>query len=87
MHFFFLKAIFLANLVQYRRLTYEGLYQYPLWADLIGWLIVLSIILCVPVFAIKKILAVEGGFLTVSTDCIVIIERVLALSTCHALNS
>jgi len=57
-------AIFLANLVQYRRLTYEGSYQYPLWADLLGWLIVLSIIFCVPAFAIKKILSTEGDILT-----------------------
>ena len=81
MHLFVLKAIFLANLIQYRRLTYEGSYHYPLWADLLGWLIVLSIILCVPAFAIKKIVSVEGDFLTVSTDCIVIVTRLLGGNT------
>eukprot|EP00795_Rhopilema_esculentum_P002742 gene2742-961_t len=47
-------GIFIAYLIQYKPLTYETTYVYPVWADACGWLIVASIILCVPVFAIKR---------------------------------
>ena len=56
----------MAYLIQYKPLTYETTYVYPVWADACGWLIVASIILCVPVFAIKRCMNSNGTPLMVS---------------------
>eukprot|EP00794_Sanderia_malayensis_P019884 gene19884-21825_t len=55
-------AIFIFSLVQYKPLTYEKTYVYPVWADALGWLMVFGIILCAPVVAAKRLYNANGGF-------------------------
>ncbi|XP_074641152.1 sodium-dependent dopamine transporter-like [Tubulanus polymorphus] len=57
----FLAFIMIFGLVMYKPLTYDG-YVYPWWANLIGWLMALSSILCVPGVAIYKICTTKGTF-------------------------
>eukprot|EP00112_Aurelia_sp_Birch-Aquarium-sp1_P018184 Seg4302.1 transcript_id=Seg4302.1/GoldUCD/mRNA.D3Y31 product="Sodium-dependent dopamine transporter" protein_id=Seg4302.1/GoldUCD/D3Y31 len=56
-------GIFLASLLQYSPLTYEKTYTYPVWADVLGWLMVIIVILCVPLIAARKIYCQSGTFL------------------------
>ena len=37
-------------------------YVYPAWARAIGWILGLSSVLCVPIFAIKAIYSQKGTF-------------------------
>lgn len=51
----------------YEPLTYED-YVYPLWANVLGWLISSSSIAMIPGVAIYKILTTPGTFVQVSTN-------------------
>ena len=46
--------------VMYAPLEYDT-YVYPWWANLIGWCIALSSILCMPIVAIYKLLTTPGS--------------------------
>jgi hypothetical protein len=47
------------SLVQYERIRLPD-YEYPLWAELIGWMLALSSMLCIPVYAVWKWVTTEG---------------------------
>ena len=55
----------MASFIQYSPLTYEKTYVYPVWADVIGWLMVISAILFVPVLAIGVLYRGKGDIRTV----------------------
>ena len=45
--------------IMYQPLTYED-YEYPLWANILGWAMALSSMLCIPVVAFYKIGTTPG---------------------------
>ncbi|KAH9503902.1 hypothetical protein Btru_064110 [Bulinus truncatus] len=55
----FLLFIIVFGLVNHKPLEHEG-YIYPLYANVLGWTIALSSILCIPGFAIYSILKAKG---------------------------
>eukprot|EP00795_Rhopilema_esculentum_P002743 gene2743-962_t len=57
-------GIFVASFIQYSPLTYEKTYVYPVWADVIGWLMVVSAMLFVPVLAIGVLYRGKGDMRT-----------------------
>ncbi|CAL1542901.1 unnamed protein product, partial [Lymnaea stagnalis] len=61
----FILFIIVFGLVNYAPLEHEG-YIYPVYANVLGWGIALSSILCIPGFAIYSMLAAKGPFLVVS---------------------
>lgn len=44
----------------YEPLTYDQ-YEYPVWANVVGWMIALSSILCMPGLAIIKFISLSGS--------------------------
>lgn len=48
----------------YEPLTYED-YVYPVWANVLGWLIATSSIAMIPGIAIYKIIVTPGSFIQV----------------------
>ncbi|XP_048479578.1 sodium-dependent dopamine transporter [Plutella xylostella] len=69
----FLLFIIVYGLLDYEPLQYEG-YIYPMWANILGWAIAGSSVLCIPVVAIFKILTTKGSFT----------ERIRILTTPYA---
>ncbi|KAI8749102.1 sodium-dependent dopamine transporter, partial [Biomphalaria glabrata] len=51
--------IIVFGLVNHKPMEHEG-YVYPLYANVLGWTIALSSILCIPGFAIYSILRAKG---------------------------
>ena len=49
------------SLAKYERIKLPG-YEYPVWAELIGWFLALSSMLCIPVYAIYKWTVTPGTF-------------------------
>ena len=47
--------------VMYEPLTYDD-YVYPTWANVVGWCLALSSMLCMPVGAVYGLLRAEGTF-------------------------
>ena len=60
------QGIFLFGLVQYTGLTYEKTYRFPVWADVLGWLMAGLMMACVPVVAVKTLLETKGTMSEVS---------------------
>lgn len=56
------QGIFIFNVVMYKPLTYGDTYVYPGWSKAIGWLILFSSLLCIPVVAVIKLVRAEGTF-------------------------
>lgn len=54
-----LQAIFIFSLVTYTPLTYNE-YSYPVWGQVIGWVMALSSIMCIPGVMIFKVMTIEG---------------------------
>ncbi|XP_013776658.1 sodium- and chloride-dependent GABA transporter 1-like [Limulus polyphemus] len=54
-------GVFLFSLVQYKPLDYIG-YVYPWWGQMIGWMLALSTMLCIPGYASYKIIVTPGTF-------------------------
>ncbi|XP_022238127.1 sodium- and chloride-dependent GABA transporter 1-like [Limulus polyphemus] len=54
-------GVFLFSLVQYKPLDYIG-YVYPWWGQLIGWMLALSSMLCIPGYASFKFIVTPGTF-------------------------
>ncbi|CAN9515550.1 unnamed protein product [Ophioblennius macclurei] len=54
-------AVFLFHVVNYKPLTYNTVYTYPLWGELIGWGLALSSMLCIPLTVLYKLLRCKGS--------------------------
>ncbi|KAA8590976.1 hypothetical protein FQN60_001919 [Etheostoma spectabile] len=59
-------AVFLFHVVNYKPLTYNTVYTYPLWGEVLGWVLALSSMLCIPVTVIYKLLRCKGSLREVS---------------------
>nr|XP_043895354.1 sodium- and chloride-dependent creatine transporter 1-like [Solea senegalensis] len=55
-------GIFLFQLITYKRLTYNNVYVYPWWGEVIGWFLALSSMLCIPLTFIYKLFRAKGSF-------------------------
>ncbi|XP_051789452.1 sodium- and chloride-dependent creatine transporter 1 [Erpetoichthys calabaricus] len=55
-------GIFFFHLVNYKPLTYNKVYVYPWWGEVIGWCFALSSMLCIPATVIYKIFRAKGTF-------------------------
>lgn len=62
---YILQFIIVYGLMGYEPLSYEG-YIYPVWANVLGWLIACSSIVMIPGMAIYKICTTPGSFVQVS---------------------
>jgi len=58
---FILVCVLIYTIVQYKEPTYGG-YEYPRWAIAFGWILALSSLVPVPVFAIKNFVQARGSF-------------------------
>ncbi|CAK6968241.1 sodium- and chloride-dependent creatine transporter 1 [Scomber scombrus] len=54
-------AVFLFHVVNYKPLTYNTVYTYPLWGEVLGWLLALSSMLCIPITVLFKLLRCKGS--------------------------
>lgn len=61
-----LQAVFLFHVVNYKPLTYNTTYTYPLWGEALGWALALSSMLCIPVTVLYKLLRCKGSLREVS---------------------
>ena len=64
--------------VKYEPLTYED-YEYPPWANGVGWCIALSSILCMPVMALYKLATTPGTLLQVNAYVLYFSHQILKL--------
>uniref|UniRef100_UPI00358EA940 sodium- and chloride-dependent taurine transporter-like n=1 Tax=Myxine glutinosa TaxID=7769 RepID=UPI00358EA940 len=55
-------SCFIYSLVKFKPLVYNKVYEYPPWAQTLGWCMALSSMLCVPVYALLHLLLAEGSF-------------------------
>ncbi|RXN08629.1 sodium- and chloride-dependent creatine transporter 1-like protein [Labeo rohita] len=55
-------GIFLFHLLNYKPLTYNNVYVYPWWGEVIGWGLALSSMLCIPVSLVYKLSGAKGTF-------------------------
>ncbi|MCJ8734723.1 hypothetical protein PDJAM_G00238560 [Pangasius djambal] len=55
-------GIFVFHLVNYKPLTYNNVYVYPWWGEMIGWLMALSSMLCIPLSVVYKLIMAKGSF-------------------------
>ncbi|NXE46090.1 S6A12 protein, partial [Casuarius casuarius] len=53
-------AIFLFSLIKYTPLKYNNVYVYPPWGYVVGWLMALSSMVCVPLYAVFILLKTKG---------------------------
>ncbi|NXD09934.1 S6A12 protein, partial [Nothocercus nigrocapillus] len=53
-------AIFLFSLIKYTPLKYNNVYVYPPWGYVLGWMMALSSMICVPLYAIFILLKTKG---------------------------
>lgn len=51
---YFLKLIFIATFVEYEASTY-GDYTFPAWADALGWIMAVAIILAIPITMLYQV--------------------------------
>ncbi|XP_030070509.1 sodium- and chloride-dependent GABA transporter 2 [Microcaecilia unicolor] len=51
---------FLFSVIKYVPLTYNKKYVYPWWGDLIGWLLAISSMICIPLWIIYKLFVNKG---------------------------
>ncbi|XP_078468415.1 sodium- and chloride-dependent creatine transporter 1-like [Lampetra planeri] len=54
-------GIFLFNLLNYKRLTYNKTYVYPWWGDALGWAMALTSMLCIPAVALCRLAYAKGS--------------------------
>uniref|UniRef100_A0A8D3CL22 Transporter n=1 Tax=Scophthalmus maximus TaxID=52904 RepID=A0A8D3CL22_SCOMX len=55
-------GIFMFHLFNYKPLTYNNMYVYPWWGEVIGWCMALSSMLCIPVSVLYKLFRAKGTF-------------------------
>ena len=60
--------------VKYQPLKYDERYTYPWWANMIGWAMAMSSMLCMPVLAIYQLLTTSGTFRQVRSEDIIIVN-------------
>jgi len=65
------QCIIVFGFVWYEPLEYDT-YVYPWWANLLGWMMALSSILCMPVLAVTGILWTSGTLREVSFYCFIV---------------
>uniref|UniRef100_A0A663N6B5 Transporter n=1 Tax=Athene cunicularia TaxID=194338 RepID=A0A663N6B5_ATHCN len=53
-------AVFLFSLIKYTPLKYNNSYVYPPWGYVVGWLMALSSMVCIPLYAIFILLKTKG---------------------------
>ncbi|NWX83816.1 S6A12 protein, partial [Nothoprocta pentlandii] len=53
-------AVFLFSLIKYTPLKYNNVYVYPPWGYVLGWMMALSSMICVPLYAIIILLKTKG---------------------------
>ncbi|XP_062423086.1 sodium- and chloride-dependent betaine transporter-like [Rhea pennata] len=53
-------AIFLFSLIKYTPLKYNNVYVYPPWGYVVGWLMALSSMVCIPLYAVFILLKTKG---------------------------
>lgn len=58
--------MFLFHVVNYKPLTYNTVYTYPIWGEALGWALALSSMLCIPVTVLYKLLRCKGSLREVS---------------------
>lgn len=58
--------MFLFHVVNYKPLTYNTVYTYPLWGEALGWALALSSMLCIPLTVLYKLLRCKGSLREVS---------------------
>lgn len=56
------QGIFFFHLMNYKPLTYNNVYVYPWWGEVIGWCLALSSMLCIPVSVLYKLFRAKGSF-------------------------
>ncbi|KAF0036069.1 hypothetical protein F2P81_011381 [Scophthalmus maximus] len=56
------QGIFMFHLFNYKPLTYNNMYVYPWWGEVIGWCMALSSMLCIPVSVLYKLFRAKGTF-------------------------
>ncbi|XP_054628891.1 sodium- and chloride-dependent creatine transporter 1-like isoform X1 [Dunckerocampus dactyliophorus] len=54
-------GVFLFHVVNYKPLTYNTVYTYPLWGEALGWALALSSMLCIPLTVVYKLLRCKGS--------------------------
>lgn len=55
------QAVFLFSLIKYTPLKYNNSYVYPPWGYVVGWLMALSSMVCIPLYAIFILLKTKGS--------------------------
>lgn len=55
------QGIFLFSLIKYTPLKYNDSYKYPPWGYMLGWLMALSSMVCIPLYAIFILLKTKGS--------------------------
>ncbi|XP_059505661.1 sodium- and chloride-dependent creatine transporter 1-like isoform X2 [Stegostoma tigrinum] len=53
-------GIFLFHIVNYKPLTYNKTYVYPWWGEMIGWILAIASMVCIPLTVGIKMLRAEG---------------------------
>ncbi|NXP67079.1 S6A12 protein, partial [Chloropsis cyanopogon] len=53
-------GVFLFSLIKYTPLKYNNSYEYPPWGYVLGWLMALSSMVCIPLYAIFILLKTKG---------------------------
>ncbi|NWY25569.1 S6A12 protein, partial [Pheucticus melanocephalus] len=54
-------GVFLFSLIKYTPLKYNNSYEYPPWGYMLGWLMALSSMVCIPLYAIFILLKTKGS--------------------------
>lgn len=55
-----LQGTFAFSLIKYTPLKYNNEYVYPWWGYVIGWLLALSSMVCIPLWMVYKISSTQG---------------------------
>lgn len=69
-----LQGTFAFSLIKYTPLKYNNEYVYPWWGYVIGWLLALSSMVCIPLWMVYKISTTQGTLREVQTvtNCLVV---------------
>ncbi|XP_029455802.1 sodium- and chloride-dependent GABA transporter 2-like [Rhinatrema bivittatum] len=54
-------ATFLFSVIKYIPLTYNKKYVYPWWGDMMGWLLAVSSMICIPLWILYKLCTIKGS--------------------------
>lgn len=82
--FLYLQGTFAFSLIKYTPLKYNNEYVYPWWGYVIGWLLALSSMVCIPLWMVYKISSTQGTFREVTlvlTHIYSVIFSVTAIAT------